>query len=146
MSMRISSLAAASITALVAVVPAVAKTPPPTVVANVGIQVAKLGIASAGIDAATSKCMTKPCLAKGYAAFYTQARAVDSSLKTLWAAAGRSGPCASAAVQAGAGFDSLTGSYHRLETATLDNNKAAATAAYGEIQTKTPRLTSIISS
>ncbi len=35
---------------------------------------------------------------------------------------------------------------HSLEAATLKNNKSAATKAYGQIQTKTPRLTAIVSS
>ncbi len=146
MSMRIVSVGAACIAALVVVLPAAAKTPPPGVVAQVGIEVAKLGLASGGIDTATSKCRTKSCLSKSYTAFYTQARSVDSALKALWMATGKSGPCASAAVKAAAGFDSLTGSYHSLEAATLTSNKAAATAAYGQIQAKTPRLTAIISS
>ena len=146
MNMRIISLAAACIAALVVVLPAAAKTPPPGVVAKVGIEVAKLGLATGGIDTATSKCTTKSCLSKSYTAFYTQARSVDSALQALWTAAGKSGPCASAAVNAASGFDSLTGNYHSLEAATLSNNKAAATTAYGQIQTKTPRLTAIISS
>ena len=146
MIMRIVSLAAACSAALLVVLPAAAKTPPPLVVAKVGIEVAKLGLASGGIDTATSKCTSKSCLSKSFTAFYTQARSLDNALKALWTAAGRSGPCASAAVNAGAGFDSLTGNYHSFETATLKNDKAAATAAYGQIQAKTSRLTAIISS
>ena len=146
MTTRILSLAAACIAALVVVLPAAAKTPAPAVVGGVGIQVAKLGLAASGIDRATSKCTTKSCLSKSYAGFYAQARSVDASLKALWSAAGKSGPCASAAINAGAGFDSLTVNYHSLEAATLKNDKSAATAAYGQIQTKTPRLTAIISS
>ncbi len=145
-STRFLSLIAVCLAALVAVLPAAAKTPPSGVVANVGIEVAKLGLAAGGIDTATSKCTAKACLSKSYTAFYMQARAVDSALKALWAAAGKSGPCASAAVQAAAGFDSLTGSYHRLEAATLKNDRPAAKAAYGQIQAKTPRLTAIVSS
>lgn len=146
MTKRISLIAAACLAALVAALPAVAKTPPPLVVAKVGIEVAKLGLASGGIDTATSKCTTKVCLSKAYTAFYAQAKVLDGALQALWTAAGKSGPCASAVVNAGAGFDSLTGSYHRLEAATLKNNKAAATKAYGEIQAKTPRLTAVVSS
>ncbi len=144
MTTRILSLAVACIAALVVVLSAAAKTPAPAVVG--GIEVAKLGLATSGIDTATSKCRTKSCLSKSYAAFYAQARSVDTSLKVLWSAAGKSGPCASAAVNAGAGFDSLTANYHSLEAATLKNDKPAATAAYGQIQTKTPRLTAILSS
>jgi hypothetical protein len=68
----------------------------------------------------------------------------DGALQALWSATGKSGACASAVVNAAAGFDSLTGSYHRLEAATLKNDRSAATKAYGQIQTKTPRLTAII--
>ena len=34
----------------------------------------------------------------------------------------------------------------RNDAATLKNDKSAATKAYGQIQTKTPRLTAIVSS
>jgi hypothetical protein len=146
MTKRIIFLTAACIAALVAVLPAAAKTPPPAAVAKVGIEVAKLGLASGDIDTATSKCTSKACLSKSYTAFYTQAHVLDGALQTLWKAAGQSGPCAAAAVNAGAGFDSLTANYHSLEAATLKNDKAAATKAYGQIQTKTPLLTAIISS
>jgi hypothetical protein len=146
MTKRIVLLTAVCIAALVAVLPAAAKTPPPTLVAKVGIEVAKLGLASGNIDTATSKCTSKACLSKSYAAFYTQAHVLDGALQTLWKAAGQSGPCASAVVNAAAGFDSLTGDYHSLEAATLKNDKSAATKAYGQIQIKTPRLTAIISS
>jgi hypothetical protein len=146
MTKRIVPLAVACIAALVVVLPAAAKTPPPTVVARVGIEVAKLGLATGDIDAATSKCTSKACLSKSYTAFYTQAHVLDGALKGLWTAAGRSGPCASAVVKAAAGFDSLTGNYHSLEAATLKNDRPAATKAYGQIQTKTPLLTAIISS
>ena len=146
MTKRILPLAAACIAALVVVLPAAAKTPPPAVVANVGIQVAKLGLASGNIDTATSKCTTKACLSKSYTAFYTQAHVLDGALQALWTAAGKSGACASAVANAGAGFDSLTANYHSLEAATLKNDKAAATKAYGQIQTKTPLLTAIVSS
>ena len=146
MTLRILSLAAACAAALLVVLPAAAKTPPPTAVASVGLEVAKLGLATGGIDTATSKCKTKACLSKSYAAYYTQAHTVDNALKALWTAAGKSGPCAAAAVNAAAGFDSLTGNYHSLEAATLKNDRTAATAAYNQIQTKTPRLTAIISS
>ena len=146
MTKRIVLLAATGIAALVVVLPAAAKTPPPAAVAKVGIEVAELGLASGNIDTATSKCTSKACLSKSYAAFYAQAHTLDGALKALWTAAGRSGPCASAVVNAAAGFDSLTASYHSLETATLKNDKSAATTAYGQIQTKTPRLTAIISS
>jgi hypothetical protein len=146
MTKRIVALVAAFIAALVAVLPAVAKTPQPTVVAKVGIEVAKLGLAAGGIDTATSTCTSKACLSKSYTTFYTQAHTLDGALQALWTAAGRSGPCASAAANAGAGFDSLTANYHSLEAATLRNDKSTATKAYGQIETKTPRLTAIISS
>jgi hypothetical protein len=137
MTKRIVPLVAACIAVLVGALPAAAKTPPPTAVAKVGIEVAKLGLAVGGIDTATSKCTSKPCLS-----FFS----VDGALQALWTAAGKSGPCASAVVNAAAGFDSLAGNYHSLEAATLKNDKSAATNAYGQIQTKTPRLTAIISS
>ena len=146
MTKRIIPLAVACIAALVAVLPAAAKTPPPTAVATVGIEVAKLGLASSGIDSATSKCTSKACLSKSYTAFYKQAHTLDGALEALWTAAGRSGPCASAVVNAAAGFESLTGSYHGLEAATLKNDKPAATKSSGDIQTQTTRLTAIISS
>ena len=146
MTKRIVPLAVACVAALVAVLPAAAKTPPPLVVAKVGIEVAKLGLASGGIDTATSKCTSKACLSKSYSAFYAEAHTLDGALKALWSASGKSGPCASAVVNAAAGFDSLTGNYHGLEAATLKNDKPAATKAYGQIQTKTPQLTAIISS
>ena len=143
---RIVPLAAACVAALVTVVPAAAKTPPPAAVAKAGIEVAELGLAAGAIDTATSKCTSKACLSKSYSAFYAQAHALDGALQALWTAAGRSGPCATAAVNAAAGFDSLTGSYRSLEAATLKNDKPAATKAYGQIQTTTPRLTAIINS
>jgi hypothetical protein len=146
MTKRIVSLAVACVAVLLGVLPAAAKTPPPSAVARVGIEVAKLGLATGGIDTATSKCTSKACLSKSYTAFYKQAHSLDSALQALWTAAGKSGQCASAAVNAAAGFDSLTGSYHSLEAATLKNDRSAATKAYGQIQTKTPRLTAIISS
>jgi hypothetical protein len=146
MTKRIALLAAACIAALIAVLPAVAKTPPPLVVAKVGIDVAKLGLAVGDIDTATSNCTSKACLSKSYTAFYAQAHSLDSALQALWKATGESGPCASAVVIAAAGFDSLTANYHSLEAATLKNDKSAATKAYGQIQTKTPRLTAIVSS
>jgi hypothetical protein len=146
MTKRIVPLAVACIAVLVGVLPAAAKTPPPTVVATVGIEVAKLGLATGGIDRATSTCTSKPCLSKSYTAFYKQAHILDGALQALWTATGKSGPCASAVVNAAAGFDSLTGNYHSLEAATLKNDKSAATKAHGQIQTKTPRLTAIISS
>jgi hypothetical protein len=59
MTKRFVPLAAACIAVLVGVLPAAAKTPPPTVVAKVGIEVAKLGLATGGIDTATSKCTSK---------------------------------------------------------------------------------------
>src|SRR2546430_17651114 len=111
MPKRIVSVAAACIAVLVGALPAAAKTPPPTAVAKVGIEVAKLGLATGGIDTATSKCTSKTCLSKSYTAFYKQAHILDSALQALWTAAGKSGACASAAVNAAAGFDSLTGSY-----------------------------------
>lgn len=144
--MRTFSLLAACTVALVVVLPAGAKTPPPAAVATVGIEVAKLGLKASGIDTATSRCRTAPCLSKSYAAFYKQAHVVDNALQTLWNAAGKSGACAAAAVNAGAGFDSLVGNYHSLEAATLNNNKSAAKSAYGQIEAKTPRITAIINS
>ena len=146
MTKRIALLGVACIAALIAVLPAAAKTPPPLVVAKVGIEVAKLGLAVGDIDTATSKCTSKACLSKSYTAFYAQAHTLDGALQVLWKAAGQSGPCASAVVNAAAGFDSLTADYHSLEAATLKNDKPAATKAYGQIQTKTPRLTAIVSS
>lgn len=146
MTKRIVLISATCLVALVAVLPAAAKTPPPAAVAQVGIEVAKLGLASGGIDTATSKCTSKACLSKSYTAFYTQAHAVDGALQALWKASGQSGACAAAAVNAGAGFDSLVANYHSLETATLKNDKAAAKQAYGQIEAKTPRLTAVISS
>jgi hypothetical protein len=146
MTKRIVLLTATSLAALVAVLPAFAKTPPASVVAQVGIEVAKLGLATGNIDTATSKCTSKACLSKSYNAFYTQAHVLDGALQNLWKASGQSGPCAAAAVNAGAGFDSLTANYHSLEAATLKNNKTAATQAYAQIQLKTPRLTAIVSS
>ncbi len=146
MTKRIVSLTAACIAAVVVVLPAAAKTPPPTLVAAVGIEVAKLGLATGNIDTATSKCTTKACLSKAYTAYYTQAHVLDGALQALWNTAGKSGPCAAAVVNAAAGFDSLTRDYHSLEAATLKNDKPAATKAYGQIQAKTPRLTAIINS
>jgi hypothetical protein len=146
MNTRILPVAAACLAALVVVLPAAAKTPPPAVVAQVGIEVAKLGLATGNIDTATSKCTTKACLSKAYDAFYKQAHVLDGALENLWKAAGQTGQCAAAAANAGAGFDSLTADYHSLEAATLANNRAAATKAYGRIQAKTPRLTAIVSS
>lgn len=143
---RVALLVVAGLAALVVVLPAAAKTPPPAAVANVGIQVAKLGLASAGIDTATSKCTTKPCVEKSYNAFYAQAHTLDGALEALWKAAGESGSCATAAATAGAGFDSLTSSYRALEAATLKNDKAAATTAYAQIEAKTPRVDAVVSS
>lgn len=144
--MRMILLAAACTVALAAALPAGAKTPPPGVVASVGIEVAKLGLKASDIDTATSKCATASCLSKSYTAFFMQAHVVDNALKALWMATGRSGQCASAAVNAAAGFDSLTGNYHSLEVATLKNDNAAAKAAYSQIRAKTPRVTAILNS
>jgi len=146
MNKRIVFLAAACIAALMAVLPAAAKTPPPLAVAKVGIEVARLGLATGNVDTANSNCTTKACLSKSYTAYYKQAHTLDAALKALWTASGQSGPCASAVVNAAAGFDSLTASYHSLETAMLNSDKAAATKAYGQIQTKTPRITAIVTS
>ena len=99
MTKRIVLLTAACIAALVAVLPATAKTPPPNLVAKVGIEVAKLGLATGDIDTATSKCTSKACLSKSYTAFYKQAHVLDGALQTLWNAAGQSGPCATAVVE-----------------------------------------------
>lgn len=146
MNTRIVTIAVACLAALVAVMPAAAKTPPPSVVARVGIEVAKLGVASGGVDAAMSKCTSKPCLSRSFDAYYKQAHVVDASLEALWSASGRSGRCASAAANAGAGFDSVTADYHSLEAATLKGDKAASRQAYGRIQAKVTRLTGIINS
>lgn len=146
MNTRALSIVAACLAALVAALPAASKTPPPSVVANVGVQVAQLGLAAGRVDTADSKCSTAACLSKSYNAFYAQARTLDRALEALWNAAGRSGACAAAAANAGAGFDSLTKNYHSLEAALLKNDKAAANAAYGQINAKTPRLTAVVSS
>ena len=146
MNIRIVTIAAACLVALVAVLPAAAKTPPPSAVARVGIQVAKLGLASAGAITAVSKCASKPCLSKSFNAYYKQARVLDAALEALWNAAGRSGSCASAVANAAAGFDSVTSDFHSLQVAALKGNKAAATHAYGRIQAKVTRLRAIINS
>jgi hypothetical protein len=146
MTKRILPLAAACLAALVAALPAAAKTPSPTAVASVGIEVARLGLAAGNIDTATSKCTSKACLSKSYIAFYAQAKTLDNALHSLWSSAGKSGPCAAAVVDAASGFDSVTGNYHSLQAATLKSDKAAATKAYGQIQAKTVRLTAIITS
>lgn len=62
MTMRMLLLAAACSVALVVALPAGAKTPPPGVVASVGIEVAKLGLKASDIDTATSTCKTASCL------------------------------------------------------------------------------------
>src|SRR5207244_11664587 len=98
MTTRIVALAAACIAVFVGVLPAPAKTPPPTVVAKVGIEVAKLGLAAGGIDTATSKCTSKPCLSKSYAAFYKQAPIPDGALQAIGPAAGTSRSWARAGV------------------------------------------------
>jgi hypothetical protein len=143
---KLSLTAAACAVALVVALPAGAKTPPPAVVASVGLEVAKLGLKVDGIDTATSKCKTASCLSQSYTAYFKQAKVVDNALKALWMASGQSGQCAAAAVNAGAGFDSLNTNYHSLEAATLKNDTAAAKAAYGQIQAKTPRVTAVIAS
>ena len=114
MTKKLLLIAAALIAALSVVLPAAAKTPPPAAVVKVGLEVAKLGIASGNIDTANSKCTSKACLSKSYTAFYKQAHSLDNALQALWTASGKSGPCASAAATAGSGFDSLTGNYHSL--------------------------------
>lgn len=146
MNIRIVTIVAACLAALVVVLPAAAKTPPPSVVARVGIEVAKLGLASGRVDAAISKCTSKPCLSRSFDAYYKQAHVLDRALEALWSAAGRTGRCASAAANAGAGFDSVTADYHSLEAASLKGNKAAARRAYGRIQAKVPRLTAVLNS
>lgn len=146
MTKRILLITATCIAALMAVLPAAAKTPPPLVVAKVGIEVAKLGLAVGNVDTANSKCTTKACLSKSYTAYYAQAKNLDNALHALWTAAGEKGPCASAVANAGAGFDSLTTSYHSLEAAMLKSDKSAATKAYGQIQAKTPQITAIVNS
>jgi hypothetical protein len=146
MTKRILPLAAAVIAALVVVLPAAAKTPPATTVAEVGIQVAQLGLVAGGVDKANASCKTTVCLSKSYTAFFAQAHNLDGALEALWTASGKSGACASAAVNAGAGFDSLTKSYHSLEAAMLKGNKTVATTAYGQIKVTTPKLTAILNS
>ena len=146
MNRRIVTISMACIVALVAALPAAAKTPPPSVVARVGIEVAKLGLASGGVDKAISKCTSKACLSKSFNAYYKQAHVLDAALEALWTAAGRSGQCASAAANAGAGFDSVTSDYHSLEAAAMKGNKAAEKRAYGRIQAKVPRLTAVLNS
>lgn len=146
MNTRVLTIALAAVISLVAALPAAAKTPPPLVVARVGIEVAKLGVASGGVDTAISKCTSKACLTKSFNAYYKQAHVLDGALEALWSASGKSGPCASAASNAGAGFDSLTSDYHSLEAAAMKGNEAAATRAYGRIQAKVPRLTAVINS
>jgi hypothetical protein len=146
MNIRMVTIVTACLVALVAALPAAAKTPPPSVVARVGIEVAKLGLASGRVDTAVAKCTSKPCVTKSFDAYYKQAHVLDGALEALWSAAGKSGPCASAAANAGAGFDSLTADYHSFEAATLKGNKAAAKRAYGRIQAKVPRLTAVLNS
>jgi hypothetical protein len=143
---RFASLAAAALAALVLAIPAAAKTPPPSVVANVGIQLAKFGLSVSGVDGATSKCKSVACLHKSYAALYAQGHSVDNALQKLWTASGQAGSCASAAADAGAGMDSLMKNFHSLENATVKNNVSAATAAAAQIRTKTPRITAVINS
>jgi hypothetical protein len=146
MTKRIVPLAAAGIAALVVVLPAAAKTPPPAAVAKVGLEVAKLGLASGGIDTANASCKTSACLSKSYSAFYAQAKTLDGALQALWSASGKSGPCAAAVVNVASGFDSMTADYHSLETAQLKQDKSAATNAFAQIKVKTPRLTAILNS
>lgn len=144
--MRFASLAAAALAALVVALPAGAKTPPPSAVANVGIQLAKFGLSVYAVDRAPSTCKSVACLHKSYAALYAQGHSVDDSLKNLWIASGQSGSCASAAATAGAALDSLLKSYHALERATVKNNASAIKAVSAQIQTTTPRLTAVINS
>lgn len=146
MTLRALTVVAALVAALATALPAAAKTPPPLVVAKVGIEVAKLGLATSGIDTANSKCAAKACLTRSYAAYYREATVLDTALQALWTAAGRSGRCASAAVNAAAGFDSLTADYRTLERAMVAHDKAAAAKALGRIETKVPRLSSIVGS
>ena len=146
MTKRILLVAVAGLVALVVVLPAAAKTPPPAAVARVGLEVAKLGLAAGPLDPSSTTCKTSSCLSKSYAAFYAQAHTLDGALQALWTAAGKSGACASAVVDAGSGFDSLTANYHSLQAATLKKNKAAAASAYAQIEAKTPRLTAVINS
>ena len=146
MNMRIVTIVAVCTAALVAVLPAAAKTPPRSVVARVGIEVAKLGLASGRVDNAVSKCTSKACLATSFDAYYKQAHVLDGALQALWNASGRSGLCASAAANAGAGFDSVTTDYHSLEAAAVNRNKAAERRAYGRIQAKVTRLTAVLNS
>ena len=146
MTMRMLTVAAVCGAALVAVLPAAAKTPPPTVVAKVGIEVAKLGLATNDIDTANAKCSSKACLSKSYTAYYAEAHVLDGALEALWTAAGKSGACASAAVSAAAGFDAVTADYHTLQGAAVAHDKAGATKAMAGIRAKVPRLTAVINS
>ncbi|MES1247580.1 MAG: hypothetical protein ABUS54_07900 [Actinomycetota bacterium] len=143
---RTSTLLAACVAALVVALPAGAKTPPALVVAKVGIEVAKLGIASGAVDQATAKCSSKACLSKSYTAYFAQARVLDAALEDLWSAAGKSGPCANAAADAGAGFDALTKDYRAFEAATLAADKPTATKVYGRIEATVTRLTAVVDS
>src|SRR5665647_2072301 len=99
---RFALLLAAALAALVVAIPAGAKTPPPSAVANVGIQLAKFGLSVFAVDNAPSKCKSVACLHKSYAALYAQGRSLDKSLESLWMASGQSGSCATAAATAGA--------------------------------------------
>jgi hypothetical protein len=144
--MRFALLLAAALAALVVAIPAGAKTPPPSAVANVGIQLAKFGLSVYGVDRAPSKCKSVACLHKSYAALYAQGRSFDKSLENLWLASGKSGSCATAAATAGAGLDSLLKDFHAQESATVKNNASAVKAAAAQIQAKTPRFTAVINS
>jgi hypothetical protein len=137
---------ASFLAALATALPVSAATPPPLVVAKVGVEVAKLGLATNAIDTATSKCASKACLDRSYRVYYAEAAVLDNALKALWSAAGRSGRCASAAVNAAAGFDSVTGDYRALQRATLAHDQAAATKAAGRIRTKVARVSAIVGS
>jgi hypothetical protein len=144
--MRFAVLAAAALAALVVAIPAGAKTPPPSTVANVGIQLAKFGLSVYSAEQALSTCKNAACVHKSYAALYAQGHSFDNALKNLWLASGQSGSCASAAANAGAGLDSLLKDFHSLESAAVKNNASAAKAASAQIQTKTPLLTAVINS
>jgi len=106
----------------------------------------KFGLAVYAVERAPSTCKSVACLHKKYVALYAEGHSFDNSLKNLWMASGQSGSCASAAVNAGAGLDSLLKNFHALESATVKNNASAVKAVSAQIQTKTPRFTAVINS
>jgi len=97
--------------------------------------VAKLGLAAGRDRYGYSKCHVE-ALSEELCGLLQAGSHSRRPLQTLWTAAGKSGPCASASWMPG--FDSA---HRQLTTAskaaTLKNDKSAATKAYGQIQTKT---------